>query len=210
MNCYNKLQPAYKITCNMCGIELKRGDRCLPCLSKPKLFNSVSYCYVYNKEVFKLINGFKNYDRLYLLTFIVNRFVSKLLEKNLQNEVDLIIPVPVYYTKLIKRRYNHMALLGHKISQKTNLLCKTDILQKSKKTKDQMRLNGKKRLSNVKSAFNINKKYLNYLKGKNILLIDDILTTGSTINECAYTLKKSGAKDINVLCLARVDGFLKI
>lgn len=209
-NCYNKLQVAHAYNCDMCGVELKIAGRCLQCLSKPKNFESVSYVYTYNHEIFKLINGFKNHDNLYLLNFLANILSKKILEKDIANNIDIIIPVPIHYSKLIKRKYNHSALLGHKLAKNIAKPCKTQILQKSKKTKDQMTLNGTSRLKNVKNAFNINKKYLDYLHGKNILLLDDVLTTGSTINECVKTLKQAGANNIHVLCLARVDGYLKI
>jgi competence protein ComFC len=209
-SCFIKLQQSHRYSCDMCGVELKIEGRCLPCLSNPKAFDSVSYVYVYNAEVFKLINGFKNHDRLYLLKFLSNLLAKKFLEKDITNKVDIIIPVPIHYSKLIKRKYNHSALLGNRLGKKIKKICKTQILQKSKKTKDQMTLNGKKRIDNVKNSFNINKKHLNYLSGKNILLLDDVLTTGSTINECVKTLKGAGVGSIHVLCLARVDGYLKI
>lgn len=209
-SCYNKLQLAHRYNCNMCGVELKIEGRCLACLSKPKLFESVSYVYIYNHEIFKIINGFKNHDNLYLLNFLSNILNKKMVEKDIVSKIDIIIPVPIHYTKLIKRKYNHSALLGHKLGKKIGISCKTMILQKSKKTKDQMKLSGEQRLKNVKNAFNINKKHINYLSGKNVLLLDDVLTTGSTINECVKTLKKAGVNNVHILCLARVDGYLKI
>ncbi|MCL2566652.1 MAG: ComF family protein [Alphaproteobacteria bacterium] len=209
-NCFNKLQSAYKNCCSMCGIELQTGDICLDCLAKPKIFDSASYCFIYNSEIFKLISGFKNHDKTYMSKFISSFLIKKVYEKALADKIDVIIPVPIHYRKLIKRKYNHTAMLAYEIAKYFHkpLICRA--LKKNKKTDDQIKLGGQKRIINVKGAFNINKNNLKFIKGKNILLVDDVLTTGATINECAMVLKKSGCRTVHVLCFSRVDGALKV
>ncbi|MDR2007809.1 MAG: ComF family protein [Alphaproteobacteria bacterium] len=208
--CFPKLQVAYKHYCHMCGIELKVGDRCLGCQAKPKNFNSVSYCFVYSPEVFKLIGGFKNNDKTYMAKFLSSFMIKKVNESGLANKIDIIIPVPIHYAKLIKRKYNHTGLLAKEIAKHFNKPFRVDVLQKTKKTADQMTLGSDKRLKNIKGAFNIKKNHLQLLKDKNILLVDDVLTTGATINECAKVLKRAGCSRVHVLCFARVDGILKV
>jgi ComF family protein len=194
----------------MCGIELKIAGTCLNCLAKPKIFDTISYCFVYNSEIFKLINGFKNHDKSYLAKFISNFLIKKIIEKQLADKIDIVIPIPIHYRKLIKRKYNHTAILSKIIAKHFDKPFTYNTLKKIKKTKDQMKLNGKKRLTNVKGAFNINKNHLKYLKSKNILLVDDVLTTGATINECSKVLKESGCRQVHILIFARVNGTLKV
>lgn len=115
---------------------------------------------------------------------------------------DLLIPVPLSFRRLIYRRYNQSALLAHELSKLTHIPVDVCSLKKIKNTKPQSLLAEKARLKNVKNAFEL-KKPLN-IKGKRIVLIDDVMTTGATLSECAKVLLKNGAKSVDTLTIARV------
>lgn len=119
---------------------------------------------------------------------------NKLIEKISE---FYLVPVPLSKTKLINRGYNQSLVLCQSISQETGLKIFTK-LEKIKETKDQANLNYQERLTNLQNVF-----YVNGHSPPKIILIDDIKTTGSTLKECAKTLKEKGAKEILALTILK-------
>ena len=111
-----------------------------------------------------------------------------------------VVPVPLHKTRRRFRGFNQSEILASSIAEKLKLTQKNLLLQRSKNTSPQTSLNRKERKQNIVGAITAEQK--DYLKGKNILLIDDIATTGSTLNECAKVLKSHGAKAVWALVLA--------
>ena len=116
--------------------------------------------------------------------------------------VDLIVPIPLHFTRLIKRRYNQAALIATELGKLTGIKVDCTSVVRHKRTKPQVQFSGHARISNVKGAFSV--KHPEKLKGKRIVLIDDVMTTGSTLKECALAMKKAGAKSVDTLTIARV------
>lgn len=121
---------------------------------------------------------------------------------------DIIIPVPLHKRRLRWRGFNQSELLAKQISKKLmpnfELLVSTDILLRKNYSKPQMKIKDSiTRAQNIKNCFQIDRKKSKFLKQKNILLIDDICTTGSTLNECAKELKRFHPKSISAVVLAR-------
>ena len=112
---------------------------------------------------------------------------------------DTIIPVPLFWWKRLRRGYNQAALLAQIISEETGIPVK-DMLKRVKNTKTQTRLTESQREKNVLNAFTMQ---TNNINGQNVLLIDDVLTTGATLNECARTLKLAGAAEV-YSCVAAI------
>lgn len=113
--------------------------------------------------------------------------------------VDILIPVPLHIKKLRLREFNQSAILAKKLSKTWNIsLCLTSLV-KVKDTLDQASLDAKQRLSNVKNSYSV----IGSIKGVKVGLIDDVVTTGATLMECAKVLKKAGAKEIHAITLAR-------
>lgn len=119
-----------------------------------------------------------------------------------QEGVDILVPVPLHYKRLIKRRYNQSALLVKELSKLTGIKADYTSLVKHKSTKPQVQFSGHERVKNVKGAFSV--KHLEKIKGQRVVLIDDVMTTGSTLKECALALQKAGAKSVDTLTVARV------
>ena len=113
---------------------------------------------------------------------------------------DAVIPVPLYKTRLRQREFNQSALLAKHIAKNTGMSLFVDCLIKIKDTMPQVGLNSMDRHRNIRNAFAVEKTP--FIKGKNILLIDDVITTGATVRECSRVLKKAGAGDIYVMALA--------
>ena len=116
--------------------------------------------------------------------------------------VDVIVPVPLHYTRLVKRRYNQAALLARELGRYTGLPVDCFSLVRHRKTRPQVEFSGFERVRNVKNAFSV--PHPEKLAGKRVVLIDDVLTTGSTLKECAAALKKAGVRSVDALTVARV------
>jgi ComF family protein len=114
----------------------------------------------------------------------------------------LLIPVPLHKSKEIERGFNQSALLSEKLGHKLNLKIEKNFLVKTKKTPAQVKLKEDERRKNIKGAFAFIGERKAIL-GKTILLVDDVMTTGSTLNECAKVLKRAGAKKVWGLVLAK-------
>jgi ComF family protein len=119
-------------------------------------------------------------------------------------EADALIPVPLHWTRLFQRRFNQSAELARAISGQTKVAVIDDVLARVRATPPQVGLARDERAKNVHGAFSIEKTARSKVKGKRIVLIDDVLTTGATANACARVLRRAGATRIDVLTLARV------
>ncbi len=117
------------------------------------------------------------------------------------SDVDLFIPVPLHAKRLKKRGFNQSLLLAFQISKKYKIPISYDNLVRIKPTKPQVDLSSDDRIENVADAFTVQHSAL--IKEKKIILVDDVLTTGATMNECARVLKDAGAGQVTALTLAR-------
>jgi ComF family protein len=178
-----------------------------------KLKINIIYRKVYNKYYDEMIYLFKYKDVRNLIlkykfnnkAFLSNTFSKIILKnKNLCRNLkfyDIIIPVPMYKIKKQKRGYNQTELITKKIAKNLGIYEDSKVLLKIKNTRTQSKLNEKQRYENIKNVFFINN--IEKIKDKKIILFDDIITTGATINECAKILKQNGAKSVVVLALAK-------
>lgn len=117
-------------------------------------------------------------------------------------EKDAIVTtVPLHFLSHLRRGYNHSELLAKDIAKQQGNVFR-NLLRKSRFTKHQAKLNKFHRLRNIRNSFSFHEKYLKDIKGKDIILVDDVISTGSTANECALVLKKNGAKRVFWLFLA--------
>jgi ComF family protein len=115
--------------------------------------------------------------------------------------------VPIHKTKKKERGYNQSDYIAQGVNNILKKKIKYDLIKRIRYTQSQTTLTLEERLANVKGVFEINKKY--NLEGKNILLVDDVLTTGSTLNNCAYTLISNNARKVDVATLLMPDTFYK-
>ena len=167
-----------------------------------KYFSSHMYLFKYEGIIRNKIISYKFNDKPYLYKtfceiFVKNKKVCEFLKK-----YDIIISVPMYKKKKNQRGYNQSELIAKETAKKVeNIEYRNDILIKIRNTAKQSSLNKEQRKENLKNAYVVNNN--EYILNKNILIFDDIYTTGSTANECAKTLIEAGAKDVGILTIAR-------
>ena len=130
----------------------------------------------------------------------IGTFLGKLFGSELQNtpysQVDLIVPVPLHKSKIRKRGYNQSECICRGISSVTKIPVRANILVRSRYTTTQTELDISERIDNVSGAFQVREKSRDYITWKKIILVDDVITTGSTINSCASELLKYGANNV--------------
>jgi len=131
------------------------------------------------------------------------KMFEKVLSKDIlfRHSIDLIIPVPLHKKRRRRRGYNQSEIIAKHLSKVYCLPMSSQILIKTKNTVPQMKLSKKLRIKNLTDSFS--SKNIHILKNKNIMLVDDVITTGTTLNTCAKKLIKAGAKKVFVFTLAR-------
>ncbi len=204
-----------KALCRVCGISMDKtfggrkpdrgGQTCGDCLVEKKFFKMSRSAVEYTGPVrvavssFKYENGFHN-EKL-LTELIVGRAID--FEEEVRKKFDIIVPVPLHSVRLKKRGYNQSLLLSNSIGRELSLRVEGHGLLRIKDTAPQVGLKPRQRISNVKGAFGLGRgENTRNIKGKIVLLVDDVYTTGATINECSKILSKV-AKEVYALTVAR-------
>lgn len=191
--------------CDRCGhpfVVDQSSPICGDCLHSPPPFAKGRTAFRYDSLIRELILQFKHADATYLAKPLASWLTwsgRELLVKS-----DVIIPVPLHRWRLFKRRYNQATLLARELSHRVDTPLLTNVLVRHKRTESQHGKSRKERQANVNAVFKIAPEKRHLVKRKAVLLIDDVWTTGATLNACVKTLKKAGAKDVFVLTLARV------
>lgn len=174
--------------------------RCGPCINQPYSFISAISVYLYEGNLRKLLQMFK-YENIYHL----DKFFAEHVSRGLVNQISedtILIPVPLHINKLRQRRYNQSVLLCIELSRLIGCSCDLFTLKKRLDTRPQVELkNFVERAANVRNAYFIEKS--DSIRRKNIMLIDDVFTSGSTVNECSKVLMDGGVESVRVLTVAR-------
>lgn len=174
--------------------------KCMRCLENEPAYDQARSRLQYNDVSRALLLKFKHGDQLHL----IDSFMPFLQQASadILDEVDIILPVPLHPMRLLQRKYNQAALLASRFAQANACHYSPFILTRSINTPRQ---HGalKSRKKNVAKAFQIDPNYAPLIRGKNILLIDDVFTTGSTVSACADILKKNAAKKVYVVTIAQ-------
>jgi ComF family protein len=147
----------------------------------------------------KLIHHFKYRKKTKLAQLLGRAMAALIRADHILKSADMVVPVPLFWWKQLRRGYNQAQLLAEIIGPETNLEVQ-DIVRRVKHTRTQTRLQESKRRKNVRNAFIVD---ADDVANKNILLIDDVLTTGATMNECARVLKQAGAREV-YSCVAAI------
>lgn len=203
--CWGQITFLRDPACSICGypFDYEIGDDalCPGCIAAKPAYSHARAVFAYDDSSRKLITGFKYGDKTHAAPILANWMVSR--GQSILNEADILIPVPLHWRRLFTRRYNQSALLTQQLGQITGKNILLDGLARTKHNPPQASLSLKERKKNVQGAFTVPTKHRNRLNSKHIILIDDVMTTGATVNACCKALKRAGAGEVSVLTLAR-------
>lgn len=207
--------------CNNCRGKLPyiTGTRCCKC-SKPILGEAKEYCsdcrkgkHIYKKglapflhtgELKYAVYGIKYDNKREYVDFFVDEIVKRYRKEIDSWGCNRIVPVPLYKKKKVKRGFNQAEVIGRRLSKKLSIPYSPNTLIRLRDTKPQKQLNDVQRKKNLEKAFKIDG---NIVKLNKVILVDDIYTTGSTIDECSRALLLAGAAEVYFICLSIGAGF---
>ena len=189
--------------CVLCGLPfphpMGEGAVCGDCAREPPTWHQARAVLRYDKNSRRLLLAFKHGDHTHSAAAF-GRWMSSAGSEVLAG-ADLLVPVPLHWTRLFQRRYNQAALLAQAIRSSGGPPVAADWLVRRRRTPAQGHLGPVARERNVRGAFAI--RAGRSFVGKRVVIVDDVLTTGATVEECARVLKRAGAASVSVLTLAR-------
>ncbi len=200
-DCYKKLIFLSNMDlCKICGIPIGVKDfSCASCITKRPEYSIARSVFIYDDNSSSMIKRYKFSDKTLFTKLYADLIISHC--GDLLNGADTLIPVPLHKIRIIKRKYNQAALLVRSISKKSNIPYEMFSLKRIRNTVPQYSLsNNRLRRENIKGSI----KNVKPMQDKTLVLIDDVMTSGATINVCTRELIKSGAKEVRVITLARV------
>lgn len=190
--------------CVICGCPFTgAGDdhACGACITSPRHFDAARAALAYEGASRDLIHAFKYRNKTHLRRPLALLAIEVLSGFVRAREPDLIMPVPLHRKRLRGRGFNQAVLLGEIFSSHWKVPLDRHNLRRVRWTEPQVNLPAGDRRTNVKGAFSIQNS--DRIDGRRILLVDDVLTTGSTVDECSLVLKDAGAVDVSVITVAR-------
>jgi len=201
--CWGKLRMITPPHCVHCGIPFEVGElmdaECGACMRAPPAFDWARAAVIYEDEAKSLILHLK-YSGEGAGVPAIGRMMAGAVAA--MPRMDVIMPVPLHPRRLFARRFNQSQLLGKAISRNLGIPLDCFSLTRKRATPSQGQLSRKGRKRNVKGAFAVTGD----VRGKRILLVDDVLTTGATASACASALKRAGAGEVGLAAFARVKG----
>ena len=204
IRCEEKLHTVHEPLCMKCGVMLQYWEEeyCPECKKTVHRFERNFAVWEYDGYMKASISRFKFQGKTEYTSFYVRHMVT-LYKSILQIlQIDVIIPVPIHKQRRRERGFNQAELLAKELGKQLRLPVCTDYLLRIKKTKPQKELSAKERKKNLQQAFSCNKKRKEEATAwKRILLVDDIYTTGSTLDACAIVLSLHGARKIYGICV---------
>jgi ComF family protein len=192
--------------CDGCGapfdFDLGFGARCAPCQARTPAFDRARAACLYDEHSRDLILKLKHADRTDLAGLFA-RWLSRAVA-DIAPDIDAVAPVPLHRWRLLGRRYNQAAEIARPLARMRGLAYFPDAVIRKRATASQGGRSGSSRRRNVAGVFSVAPGWRTRVAGKRILLVDDVLTTGATVEGCARALKAAGAARVDVAVIARV------
>ncbi|HBI48123.1 MAG TPA: amidophosphoribosyltransferase [Smithella sp.] len=204
--CNDKIKFINGSICSICGTTFSdspaENHLCGECLEKRPYFSYARAVFSYETIILHAIHQFK-YGNNISVGALLASFMADFSFPDIDfTDYSLIMPVPLHIKRLRERGFNQSLILTRTLGKKQQIPVNYSLLRRHKFTETQTGMHKAERKQNIKRAFEVSSK--EKIAGKNIILVDDVYTTGATVNECAKTLIKAGAQKVTVLTLARV------
>ena len=202
--CWSRLDFLAGPACAACGLPFENDPgveaRCAPCLAEPPHHDGVRATVAYGEIARTLALKLKHGRRIGMA-----RIIGAHLARTAALEPGaLLVPIPLHRWRIWRRGFNQSALIAMEVARRTGLEVRTDLLERKKATPMLGGLGRAARARTLRGAFAIPSEKREALKGRRVLLVDDVYTSGATANGCARVLKRAGAARVTVLCWARV------
>ena len=204
--CKEKIKFITGSLCPVCGTTFldspAESHLCGNCIENKTYFSCARAVFSYETIILDVIHKFKYGNNISVGAMLASFMADFSFPDVDCSDYSLMIPVPLHIKRLRERGFNQSLILARALAKKWQIPINFSLLKRYKSTLTQTGLHKTERKQNIKGAFEVNDKKI--IAGKNIILVDDVYTTGATINECAKTLIKAGAQKVTVLTLARV------
>jgi len=198
--CYQK-QPLNRICCKRCALPLAydtdEAALCGRCIRQLPEYHYARSLFLYEGDIVALIHQLKFSEKISYARSI-GEMLSPLLDAD--DLPDCFLPVPLHVSRLRQRGFNQSIEITRVLASKTAIPIEIDAVERQRRTAPQTDLDARQRQKNVRGVFRVSSQVLLY---KHVLIIDDVMTTGATVNELARVLKKHGVERVGVLCIAR-------
>ena len=206
-HCWSSISPITGPKCPRCSLPFPSPvsllfsptHQCVNCRTRPPAFTQAWTIYPYKSPLKEAIGLFKYKGKISLTGPLADLVLKALAPLPM---IDVILPVPLHPVRLRAREFNQSLLLANRVSRQLTLPLSHSNLVRVRPTTPQTSLKRQDRLKNLRGSFIV--KNPKALMGKNILLIDDVFTTGTTVNECAKALRKNGSGPVYIVTLARM------
>lgn len=208
--CLQKLSIIQSPKCYRCGkpVEMEEIEFCLDCTKKKFHYIRGFPLWIYNKELKQSIVHFKFKGKKEYNDFYVEEYLKEYTEQIQKLQADAFIPIPLHVAKLKKRGFNQAEIFADGIAKVIQVPVLKNVLIRRKKTAPQKELDDRERVMNLQSAFAISENQMEKLAGvSKVILVDDIYTTGSTIEACTRVLMKAGIQEVYYITLCIGRGF---
>lgn len=204
--CWDRLRHIDEPVCDALGTPFAydQGEGALSAaaLSDPPAWDRVRAAVLFDDEAAKLVHALKYRDRPEA-GLLMARMMAR-AGRRLLGEADVILPVPLHWLRLWRRRFNQSAILAQRLALVSGTPWRHDVLLRGRRTRAQVGLDQEQRRRNVRNAFTVRPDRLAAVAGRRVLLVDDVRTTGATAEACALALRKAGAARIDLLTFALV------
>lgn len=202
--CRKRLRYIHNPRCLKCGKQLSSDETeyCFDCAGGRHIFKQCVGVWDYTDEIRKSIYEFKYHNQRAFARIYAKELLENCGNIMLEWNAQALVPVPLHSARLKKRGYNQAELVAEHLGKELGMPVDTEMLVRVRQTKPQKELNDRERLKNLENAFIINK---NGVKYKKVILVDDIYTTGATIDACAAALMSCGVREVYcaALCIGR-------
>jgi ComF family protein len=183
-------------------VDLGPDARSAEAIAEPPPFARARSAVIYNEVARRLVAKLKYSDRPELARFCARMMATA--GRELLADRPLIVPVPLHAFRQFERRYNQSAELARALARVTGLSCDPGFVVRKRRTRQQVGLSGDARRRNVAGAFAVRPDAIERLRGRRVLLVDDVITTGATVRAVTHELKRAGIDEVDVLSFARV------
>ncbi|MCT4657158.1 MAG: ComF family protein [Cohaesibacter sp.] len=205
--CWSQMHWIAKPYCEISGIPFSYdlGEEMVSSqgAADPSTYDKARAVALFDETAQALVHKLKYYDRTDLAG-AMGRWMIRAGQDLIDDPHSLVVPVPLHRRRLFVRRYNQAALLARIMARELEMEFCPDLLKRVRSTRQQVGLSEAARKANVRGAFRLNLSSCGDLSGKTVILVDDVMTTGATLEACSRVLKRAGAKHIYVIVFARV------